>query len=109
MSTTPFVLSCMKCDAGDGIDSPEQATLQGWTNLDENEGPSWTWLGECPDCAWEEHIRDQRLAKRDSLRDLRDAKREQIEHDRYEAQADEAHAIAREQETDDDDLESDPA
>ena len=86
----PFVLLCNKCDAGDGIDSQEQAILKGWIELVEDDGLSWTWLGRCPKCMTKD--------------EMREAKREQREHDRYEEQADEAHAIAREQEIDDDEL-----
>lgn len=42
------------------------------------------------------------------LQEMRDAKREQIEHDRYEAQADEAHALARETQEIDDEYDPEP-
>ena len=44
--------------------------------------------GLCPECVVQE--------------EMREAKREQLEHDRYEALADEEYADAREQEIDDD-------
>lgn len=49
--TGPFVLSCVGCDAGDGIDSKKQALKAGWTGIQPDPGGlSWTWLGECPEC-----------------------------------------------------------
>lgn len=94
MSTNcvPFVLSCHDCDAGDGIDSWKEAILQGWIDLVEDDGLSWTWLGVCPECLTQLEQRD-----------MRDTKLMQIQHDRYEELSDEAHAIAREQEIDDED------
>lgn len=88
--TIPFVLSCHECDAGDGIDSQEQAVLHGWIDLVEDDGLSWTWLGWCPECMTQLEQRD-----------MRDTKLMQIQHDRYEELSDEAHALAREQENDD--------
>ncbi len=109
--TTPFVLSCFECDAGDGIDSKEEAILQGWTDIDDDDSEDdtlwWTHLGRCPECMTYRELRDRRLFKRDTLREMRDAKREQVEHDRYEAQADEAHAVARETQEIDDEFDPD--
>jgi hypothetical protein len=45
-----FSLSCQYCDAGTNVESREQAEAEGWIELEEDDGLSWTWLGICPDC-----------------------------------------------------------
>lgn len=52
--TKAFSLTCTGCDAGDGIDSQRQAELLGWQNIVEDDGPSWNYLGLCPQCFTEE-------------------------------------------------------
>jgi hypothetical protein len=51
----PFVLSCVLCDAGDGLENAEQARAAGWSDIEQDfGGTSWNNLGVCPDCheAW---------------------------------------------------------
>ncbi len=52
--TRPFSLCCIQCDAGMQIDTPEQALAEGWIKIKEDfDGPSWNYLGCCPDCKTE--------------------------------------------------------
>lgn len=47
----PFSLTCqLNCDAGSHIGGPAQAHREGWRIIFYNDGPSWNFLGECPDC-----------------------------------------------------------
>ena len=50
----PFSLSCSNCDAGMDIETPEQAVLQGWYGIYEDDGMSWNYLGTCPQCLAQE-------------------------------------------------------
>jgi hypothetical protein len=49
-----FSLTCVRCDAGEDIDTEAQAVALGWINvmLDDTLGPDewfWTHTGLCPD------------------------------------------------------------
>jgi len=47
-----FSLCCFYCDAGMGIDSPLQATAEGWVKLQvDKHGHSHNYCGICPSCA----------------------------------------------------------
>lgn len=51
----PFSLSCVSCGAGDGVTSSYQAHQDGWFEIGfDPGGPSWNWLGTCPECQKEE-------------------------------------------------------
>lgn len=45
----PFSVACWTCDAGQGL-TLEEARLLGWKHIAPNDGPSWNYLGYCPDC-----------------------------------------------------------
>lgn len=47
----PWSLQCFQCDAGDGMLSVEHAIAEGWNGIVEDDGASWNYLGQCPDCA----------------------------------------------------------
>lgn len=49
----PFSLTCERCDAGDECATVDQALLAGWRGLRYDDGPSWNFLGICPECATE--------------------------------------------------------
>ena len=53
----PFSLTCQNCDAGMGIASREQAHAEGWTGIVYDDGPSWNFVGMCPECYFEERGR----------------------------------------------------
>lgn len=61
-----FVLSCTRCDAGEGVPTAMAALCTGWTGLSADNGPSWNFLGFCPDCLreseekYEKHVREDR-------------------------------------------------
>jgi hypothetical protein len=46
----PFSLTCYDCDAGMEISSIEAAVIAGWRMIQADDGPSWNFLGNCPDC-----------------------------------------------------------
>jgi hypothetical protein len=47
----PFSLVCSECDAGAGIESHDQATAEGWTNIDyAPDLPMANFIGLCPEC-----------------------------------------------------------
>lgn len=47
----PFSLVCSECDAGMNIESLEQATTEGWTEIDyAPDLPMANFIGLCPDC-----------------------------------------------------------
>ena len=94
---TPFVLLCVECDAGDGIDTKEQAAALGWTDLHEHDGMPWTWIGFCPACKRERDEHDSHLAAREAMSA---AKEEQRIHNGVEVKADEIKAAAREESED---------
>ncbi len=48
--SVPFSLSCAGCDAGDEIDSAEEALEKGWTKINHCDAPFWNYLGDCPSC-----------------------------------------------------------
>lgn len=53
-----FSLSCVECDAGSGIESRSEAHAEGWTGIFYDDGPSWNFLGMCPDCYLKENGRN---------------------------------------------------
>ena len=46
----PFSLTCGECDAGMDIGSHVEAVAAGWTDIIFDDGPSWNFVGTCPDC-----------------------------------------------------------
>jgi hypothetical protein len=47
----PFSLVCSECDAGTDIESHDQATAEGWTDIDyAPDLPMANFIGLCPDC-----------------------------------------------------------
>ena len=49
----PFVLACggRGCDADEGdCKTQRQAKLLGWQDIAEEDGPSWNYIGLCPQC-----------------------------------------------------------
>lgn len=51
MTATPFVLTCLECDADNDLDSLEAAAEAGWVRLyHDPTGVSWTAVGRCPEC-----------------------------------------------------------
>jgi hypothetical protein len=47
----PFTLSCVECDNGPNVKTPEQAATEGWIGIMEDpDGASWNYTGMCPDC-----------------------------------------------------------
>lgn len=47
----PFTLVCSECDAGMDIGSHEQATAEGWADIDyAPDLPMANFIGLCPDC-----------------------------------------------------------
>ena len=89
-----FSLSCQgtygaNCDAGDGFDRQSDAEAAGWVDIFEDDGPSWNYLGTCPECqcaeaegeaadyaravAWAHNDADEYVAAHpDRMADLRD-------------------------------------
>ncbi len=50
-----FLLTCIYCDNGEQMETPEQAIAEGWCDIEEDcEGTSWNYLGFCPICMAEE-------------------------------------------------------
>lgn len=45
-----FSLTCRECDAGDGFNTRREAIAAGWIDIGYHDGPSWNYLGHCPDC-----------------------------------------------------------
>ena len=71
----PFILSCIHCDAGDGIETAGQARYRGWRMVSEDtdhtsdhDDMPWTWLGLCPDCQKDDEEHD--AAERERVRTL---------------------------------------
>ncbi len=53
----PFSLTCRHCDAGMDMETPEQATAAGWTEIEDVADEGFleaNYLGLCPDCKREE-------------------------------------------------------
>lgn len=51
----PFTLVCINCDAGDHLNSEQEALAEGWTDIEfAPDLPMANWLGLCPDCRREE-------------------------------------------------------
>jgi hypothetical protein len=47
----PFSLVCQDCDAGDAIETEEQAIEEGWTEIEPAyDLPQANYCGICPDC-----------------------------------------------------------
>ena len=47
-----FSLTCLQCDAGNEIQSEQEAERLGWQELKSDpDGLAWTYVGVCPDCA----------------------------------------------------------
>lgn len=48
----PFSLSCSACDDGTNVTGLVEAVSIGWTHIEYDDGPSWNFLGLCPnmDC-----------------------------------------------------------
>ncbi len=62
MVPCPFVLSCMVCDAGDGLATREAAVAVGWTEICyEPDHGSTSYLGLCPECRTREIEEDKIL------------------------------------------------
>ena len=55
---TPFSIACSECDAGQGL-TLDRALILGWTDIEYDDGPSWNFLGECPDCRGERLAREK--------------------------------------------------
>lgn len=54
--TVPFSLVCRHCDAGEGIETEEQAISDGWTEIRPALAlPQANFGGLCPDCKTLEH------------------------------------------------------
>ena len=49
-SGMPFSLCCVECDAGMDVQSTLQATADGWTDIQADDGPQYNFCGICPDC-----------------------------------------------------------
>ena len=48
----PFSLCCVNCTAGEDIETPSDALIDGWIDLEVAEDGAWyNYLGVCPDCA----------------------------------------------------------
>jgi hypothetical protein len=46
-----FTLICCDCDAGDGIETEEQAITEGWSEIEPAFAlPQANYCGRCPDC-----------------------------------------------------------
>ena len=46
-----FSLSCVECDAGQGVDSYDAALAAGWQGIFYTPcGFGWNFLGDCPEC-----------------------------------------------------------
>lgn len=45
-----FSLTCQHCDAGGHISGPAHAHREGWRHVFYDDGMSWNFLGECPEC-----------------------------------------------------------
>ncbi len=53
----PFSLTCVMCDAGGDIDTPEQAIEEGWTEIVEATDLAMAnYMGLCPICRKEEEL-----------------------------------------------------
>jgi hypothetical protein len=52
-----FSLSCVHCDLGMGIKSRREAESLGWTDIHDDDGPSWNQLGYCSSCRLAEELR----------------------------------------------------
>lgn len=51
----PFSLTCVSCDTGGDIDTPEQAIAEGWTEIVEAiDLPMANYCGWCPECRQED-------------------------------------------------------
>src|SRR5258708_1735863 len=63
-SDVPFVLACAFCEA-DSPDTFEEATRQGWIDIERADGFSWNFLGICPSCRpeWERPLPSGNLAE----------------------------------------------
>lgn len=48
----PESVACCHCDAH--MDSPQEAVIEGWLDLAQDDGPAWNFLGICPACQKEE-------------------------------------------------------
>ena len=47
-----FSLTCVCCDAGEGIQNHAEASRLGWKEITPDpSGLSWNHVGVCPDCA----------------------------------------------------------
>lgn len=72
-----FVLSCVYCDAGDGVPTAMAALCTGWTGLQADDAPSWSFLGSCPECAreaeenYEKHVARERVRAAEKRRKYR--------------------------------------
>ncbi|MBL9084996.1 MAG: hypothetical protein JNK76_24545 [Planctomycetales bacterium] len=53
------LLTCQSCDRE--CDSLRAALEEGWENLVRHDGPSWNFLGMCPECLAEERAAYERL------------------------------------------------
>ena len=51
----PFSLECYCCDAGMDLATVEAAIVAGWTEIREDSGLAWNYLGLCPECAASEN------------------------------------------------------
>jgi len=48
----PETITCCRCDAQ--RESIQEAADEGWTDITPDDGPSWNYLGLCPECREEE-------------------------------------------------------
>ena len=52
MTNLPFSLTCGLCDAGQGIETQDEAEREGWRSITPDPtGYWWNQVGVCPDCA----------------------------------------------------------